>query len=419
MPSPRRAVRRQWSDLHQHQSKSQCARRAGLLFVAAGSIFLLISLKEWAELILTPLWLDDIQGDSINQEPGGKPAPVTARKEPVSNQKSTTSKVTRVVPDFIKRSEGEKWRVWDKDRDGVLFREQLQNTTSCDWAKFRPVAMPGLPPPTLSEVSMCIYEGTSNDQWVSQSIRSTGNWGECNALSTFAYNNGNELHLEVGANIGSCVLQVLLTTNAKIVAFEPAPSNLFCLTSTLSALPPNLRDRVFLFPIGAGDAPIQSTIHVARDNRGNSVIGREIRDFPSQEFLPPMPISVERIDSVLDVTKLPLRNSEKPGGGVSSMKIDVQGYECSVVRGMLPLFLPTAVHSVKFENDPNFLGSSGSGCSHTILFDLFTKPTDSGGAGFFVFELTGGDTVKLPALLTALSDRVDLVALPRANVSAI
>jgi FkbM family methyltransferase len=314
---------------------------------------------------------------------------------------------------YIKNPESNKWRVWDAARDGILFHQELMNTTSCDWVTFRPAALPGLPPPTFNEVPMCVYSGEQNDVHVSGMIRSSGRWYECDVLSSLVYENGNELHLEVGANIGACVLQVLLTTNATIVAFEPAPTNLFILTSTLRALPMSLRDRVVLFPIGLGDKDMQSTISVSRDNRGNSVVGQEIRDFPSQEFLPPMPISIERLDSVLDVKSLPTRDLVRRSGGISSMKIDVQGHECSVVRGMLPT-LAGAVHVVKFENDPKFLDASVSRCSCSILFDLFTKPIDQGGAEFDVRSLAGH--TKLGGVLTSHTNELqDLLALPRGS----
>ena len=36
--------------------------------------------------------------------------------------------------------------------------------------------------------------------------------------------------LQVGANIGACTVELLLRTNASIVALEPSPTNYFYLT---------------------------------------------------------------------------------------------------------------------------------------------------------------------------------------------
>ena len=44
------------------------------------------------------------------------------------------------------------------------------------------------------------------------------------------------VYLDIGANIGACIMTMLLASDAFIVAFEPNPANLFRLTSTLLKL---------------------------------------------------------------------------------------------------------------------------------------------------------------------------------------
>ena len=83
------------------------------------------------------------------------------------------------------------------------------------------------------------------------------------------------LFLEAGANIGSCTLELLLLTNASVVAFEPSPINLFYLTRSLKAAArrsPGLADRVVVFPIGLGDEHAAGKLFAASNNLGNSVI---------------------------------------------------------------------------------------------------------------------------------------------------
>jgi FkbM family methyltransferase len=286
-------------------------------------------------------------------------------------------------PVFIKKTFGANWHLWDPSQDGVLFRDEFK-TISCDWVNFRPAVLPDLPLPIMKSTKMCVYGEKSNDMYVSESIRENGRWGECDALSSLVYLNGNELHLEIGANIGSCILQVLLTTDATVVAFEPAPTNLFVLTSTLLALPATLRRRVWLFPIGLGDTAMESTINVDSTNRGNSVVGVKVQEAEGRNYLPPLPISVERLDDVIDVTKIPARDLANRRGGISLIKIDVQGFECGVVRGMLPSLLPSLAHVVMYENDPTFLAASVSPCSGLKLYNLFTQPVANGGANFMV-----------------------------------
>ena len=93
------------------------------------------------------------------------------------------------------------------------------------------------------------------------------------------------IYFEIGANIGSCVMEMLLSTDdAKIVAFEPHPRNQFVLKSTIKRLPQELQRRVAFFPIGLGDVSTTSTIFAAKGNMGNSVVGKIIKDSGGQEF---------------------------------------------------------------------------------------------------------------------------------------
>jgi FkbM family methyltransferase len=125
-----------------------------------------------------------------------------------------------------------------------------------------------------------------------------------------------------------------MTTDATVVAFEPAPPNLFVLTSTLLALPATLRRRVWLFPIGMGDAAMESTIYVDVANRGNSVVGVKFQEQEGRNYLPPLPISVERLDDIMNTSKIPSRDLANRRGGISSIKIDVQGFECGADRNI-------------------------------------------------------------------------------------
>lgn len=76
------------------------------------------------------------------------------------------------------------------------------------------------------------------------------------------------------------------STPQKIVAFEPAPRNLFCLTQTILKLPPRYRDRVALFPVAAGNADGTSQIFAAERNHGHSVVGQPVRELRAQPLSP-------------------------------------------------------------------------------------------------------------------------------------
>jgi len=76
------------------------------------------------------------------------------------------------------------------------------------------------------------------------------------------------VYVEIGANIGSCVMEMLLSTNASIVAFEPHPRNLYNLKKTVSLLDETYQNRLALFPVGPGNASMTSTIYSGSDNLG-------------------------------------------------------------------------------------------------------------------------------------------------------
>ena len=119
---------------------------------------------------------------------------------------------------------------------------------------------------------MCVHP--FNDV-VSRSVRNNGHWADCNELSFYCWNehvnvhDANSVYLEIGANIvGTCVMEMLLGTNANIIAFEPHPMNIFVLQQTISKFDSStLQDRVCLVPVGLGDKNKgSSTIFSANNN---------------------------------------------------------------------------------------------------------------------------------------------------------
>ena len=81
------------------------------------------------------------------------------------------------------------------------------------------------------------------------------------------------IFLELGANVGACTIEMLVRTNATVVAFEPNPSNLFYLQSSLLRLAPQLQARVRVYPLGIGNTAAQLTIYEEHRNAGSSQIG--------------------------------------------------------------------------------------------------------------------------------------------------
>ena len=143
-------------------------------------------------------------------------------------------------------------------------------------------------------------------------------------------------------------------TEANIIAFEPAPKNLFALTSTVLQLEPQYRSRVALFPIGAGDVDMSSIIYSKTDNMGHSVVGKPVSDDPTRQntFLPPEKIEVRRIDGLFN-----------PKIEIALFKLDVEGFECKALAGMGNLL--SRVNIMRTEVAPHIL--RGHGCDTAPL----------------------------------------------------
>jgi hypothetical protein len=86
------------------------------------------------------------------------------------------------------------------------------------------------------------------------------------------------------------------------------------------------------------------------------VIGQIIRDYPNQAFEEKnqFTVNAERLDSILAANKMK----------VGLMKMDAQGFECSIVEGMGDV--AGIIDVLKFEYSPMFLHSHG-------CFDLVSQ----------------------------------------------
>ena len=89
---------------------------------------------------------------------------------------------------------------------------------------------------------------------------------------------------------------------------------------------------------------------------GNSVVGKAVSDYPNQRFELPTPVIVERYDRLVS------------NRDVALLKMDTQGFECNVVRGMGDEFERIGI--LKTEVAAKWLAAQ-DGCSDQILFDLF------------------------------------------------
>lgn len=225
---------------------------------------------------------------------------------------------------------GEGWQMWDrqsiptKNAEGVV----------CEWASIHSLG---------GTTKMCTYPA-EQDRLLSSEIQRLGKWHECGKLiemwkmnKPVGIENDNEedeFFLEIGVNIGACLMEMLLSTKAKIIGFEANPRNAAQVATTLLAQSKDMRDRVAFFPIGLGNNVTTGAIHRAADNQGNSVVNSVVKDFKSQEMLSPIPIILERLDTILPGYNIKSNNNK----AIRLIKMDVQGFECNVMDAGMGVF---------------------------------------------------------------------------------
>lgn len=262
---------------------------------------------------------------------------------------------------IIKKREGTDPNTWKLvDWDSPISPEE-ESKFSCDWTTFESAA-------SGKTAQMCVH---SFYDLVSDAIKKSKRFGDCDLLPILwgEEEKENSVFLDIGTNIGSCTMEMLLGTNASIISFEPHPMNLFNIKKTVSKMDKSYQDRLLLFPVGLGDAQAVSTIYSGGNNMGNSVIGKIIKDWPSQVFNETyqFDIHVERLDSILDANK---------EMDIKLIKMDVQGYECHTLEGM-GKGIAEKIDAIKFEYAQEWL--NGQDCRDLVPrmkaydFDVFEK----------------------------------------------
>ena len=236
----------------------------------------------------------------------------------------------------------------------------------CDWAPFKPSTSKGKNAAAGKNIEMCVH---SFPDILSDAIKNSHQWGECNILPHFweqsliahsshrgagaDRSNPTPIYLEIGANIGACVMEMLFSTDAPIIAFEPNPKNWFTLRETMRRLDKSYQDRLVLLPIALGSAPSKNTIYAASNNMGNSQVGTAIKDLglKGQEFLveDQYEIQIERLEDVLELLVGPDDLDSIP-----LVKMDAQGFECEILKGM-GQHVADKIGHVHFEKEDLFL----------------------------------------------------------------
>ncbi len=256
----------------------------------------------------------------------------------LSSSSSLLSTSEELIPSLFKNTNGENWNVISFPSFDSALDHLTDEEKNVRWANFTST--------TNRTRSMAIH---AHFDYISRAINRKHHWDDCDVLPQL-WNEGKEsednrpkVYVEIGANIGSCVMEMLLSTNALIVAFEPHPKNQLCLLQTIAKLEPELQKRVIIVPIALGDAQGSSTIYSANNNMGNSVIGQIVKDYDAQTFDEDkkQTIQIERLDFVFnDIVKDRI--------DIQLLKLDAQGYECRILAGMSDA-IGSSIQQVKFE----------------------------------------------------------------------
>lgn len=196
-----------------------------------------------------------------------------------------------------------RWEAVDWDapippQDEALFR--------CEWSIF--VSSTG-EKAFLCDDGAAVARRTGGD---GNAAGEAGNVVECPSSRYFTdvwyrgYAGNGPIYVDVGADRGACILEMLLETSASILAFEQHPKKVHGIKKTLAELDDAFRRRVTLFPIGLADV---------RSNRTIKHMG--IR----------FPVHAERLDAVVNVDALPPERN-------LMIDVETRGLGCQILDGM-------------------------------------------------------------------------------------
>lgn len=166
----------------------------------------------------------------------------------------------------------------------------------------------------------------------------------------------NSIFVDIGANIGLFSLYAA-KKNHKVIALEPESLNFACLN--LNIKDNNFNDKISAFPIAVNNESKISYLNISKMKFGASgnTFDRKINDHGSQfESIYSQGSISYTLDDVL----------EKIGTVPNYIKIDVDGNELKVIKGMTDMLKNENLKSICIELNPKFN-------EHTEVFEILNK----------------------------------------------
>lgn len=175
------------------------------------------------------------------------------------------------------------------------------------------------------------FEGATTDEVVHQFYFERGDWApRYQELLLGIFREGQGLYFDIGANIGLTIVPLASRTNVRCIGFEPVPETFLLLQKNL--LSAGVSSRVSVFNVALTDRKSHLQMEISDSNMGDSRV-RVDSDFAStqdrygESRRETVFVQGERFDSLVD-------RAEFDGPGPCFMKLDVQGAEVRVLRGV-------------------------------------------------------------------------------------
>jgi len=157
------------------------------------------------------------------------------------------------------------------------------------------------------------------------------------ALSELTSPDQQPLYVDVGANVGSVLMQVAQKHPCRIAAFEGMKSNVLLLRNTLCSQ--LLQHRVHFYAFGLSSQQQVCSIYSQSANRGDGIVAcsdAQRSKLLSEGCIKRGELRLERLDSVVQED-------------IHVLKIDVEGFERFVLAGASSLIRKRLIHFIIME----------------------------------------------------------------------